>query len=155
MSKDSNLPTKQNGEERRNRLIDLILKDNKQTPISDLAIEAGYAESYAKTHVYDLMASETFKTQLLKKAKAYELTRVPRIIKLAGDALEQYEKDARLVIEKPSLYQSMRKDLELSKPEESAGPMTINVNNMTVVRSGLRGYIEDDVQDAEVIDADV
>lgn len=149
---NSNLPTKPNGEERRNRLVDLILKDDKQTPISDLAIEAGYAESYAKTHVYDLMASETFKSQLLKKAKAYELARVPRIIKLADNALKQYEKDTRLVIEKPTLYQSMRKDLELSKPEETTGNTYIAIN--TLQQLVATGNQAQDTQEAKVIDED-
>jgi hypothetical protein len=143
--------TKTRTDPRQKTLIHLLLNNPKNTPVKTLAIQAGYSESYANGMLYYQMGQPAFKKKILQYARGREVANIPKLLKITDEALTAYSQDARLAIEKPALLKQLRQDVELSKPEEIARAPNINIGSLTVVRSGLRNYIEDDVQEAEVL----
>ena len=147
-----NLPATKQLNERQEALIQLMLANTEGRPIKELAVLVGYSKNYADGPLYQMINGPSFKAKLLEQAKAQELSKyMPKLMNISDKALDEYSTDPRLAIEKPALLRQLRQDVNLSKPEEKAVNQTINIQSLTVIRNGLRGYIEDDIQDAEVV----
>ena len=151
---NKNLPEQSATDKRQACLIQLILADKNDTPISELGKLAGYSEYYANGNLYKMINTPTFKNELINAAKVKELAQSPRILRISKKALKTYEKHDGLVIEKPGLYQNLRRDIGLSKPEEGTKTNVLNIKQLTVIRQGLQGYVEtpENIEDAEVVE---
>ena len=106
-------------DDRLDALADMILAEGDKAQINELAIKVGYSHSYANSQIYKTIQSKAFKDRIIEKAKAKELLDLQKILDIRQGALDEYVKEPKLAIEKPQMYQNLRRDIGLSQSEGS------------------------------------
>lgn len=138
-----NLPTTQEPtkDNRQELLVNFLLSDIDNTSIADLAIQAGYSHSYAKSTLYNMIKTDGFQRKLIQAYKASTTTQLPRLIRIQDKALKEYEKDALLAINKPAMIQNIQR-VSGAVQDDVKLPQTINIKSLTIAQNVLNQYMD-------------
>lgn len=138
-----NLPTTQEPtkDNRQELLVNFLLSDIDNTSIADLAIQAGYSHSYAKSTLYNMIKTDGFQRKLIQAYKASTTTQLPRLIRIQDKALKEYEKDALLAINKPAMIQNIQR-VSGAVQDDVRLPQTINIKSLTIAQNVLNQYMD-------------
>lgn len=123
---------------RQQKLIGLMLTNHEKLSIKKLAVIAGYAESYANGPIYQMINKPEFQSKLLSAYRASSTAHLPRLLKITENALNEYEKEPRLVIEKPAFIQNVRRDVGLATDEPAGKVQVVNIGTVNVLSQALR-----------------
>lgn len=145
---DQNLPVTKVTEKESILIRNWLLGD---TP-AEAARKADYSPSYIDSDLYTKFSKPNFQTKVSEVLRGLIAEQGPKVYSILKKTIEAYDNDPQLAINKPKLLERELEILGVLKPEQHGGVANItNIQNLTVIQGGLRGYLED-VPEAEVVE---